>query len=445
MGVMCSSGEADQVQAEQVRAEILAKVAEYYRLYHADRSARPGVDVLQYAGRVFDERELINGVEAVLEFQLTNGHFEREFAAGLQALLDRREVLLTNSGSSANLIAMTALCSQQLSDRLVAGDEVITPAATFPTTLAPIVQNQLVPVLVDCQPGTYNLDPEQLAAAYSDRTRAICVPHTLGNPADMIRIMAFARRHNLYVIEDACDALGSRLAGQYCGTFGHLATLSFYPAHHITTGEGGAVCTNDETLGRVAQSVRDWGRAATDDQSRLAALASDELLFDPQYRYVEIGYNLKLTEMQAAIGLAQLVRLTEFNRLRQQRFEWLYDHLRRYEEVLLLPEWLPDAEPAWFAFPITVRAGAGFTRGQLVRHLEARRIETRFLFAGNILNQPAYQPIRRRVIGDLPNAQAVARNTFFVGVFPGLTEANIAYMLETFGSFFNQVARSSNS
>jgi CDP-6-deoxy-D-xylo-4-hexulose-3-dehydrase len=439
------SAGADRVRAEQVQAEIRAKVAEFYRLYHADQSARSGEDVLQYAGRVFDERELINGVEAVLEFQLTGGHFEREFADGLKTLLDQREVLLVNSGSSANLIAMTALCGQQQSDRLMPGDEVITPAATFPTTLAPIVQNQLVPVLVDCELGTYNLDPEQLEAAYSDRTRAICVPHTLGNPADMIRIMDFARRHELYVIEDACDALGSRLAGQYVGTFGHLATLSFYPAHHITTGEGGAVCTNDETLGRVARSVRDWGREATDDQSRLAALSSDELLFDPQYRYVEIGYNLKMTEMQAAIGLAQLSKLAEFNRLRRQRFEWLYDHLLRYEDALLLPRWLPEVEPAWFAFPITVRPEAGFTRGQLARHLEANRIETRFLFAGNILNQPGYRRIQHRAIGNLPGAELVSRGTFFVGVYPGLTEAHIGYMLETFDSFFNQVARSSNS
>lgn len=426
-------------EADQVWAEIQARVAEFYRLYHADRSAQPGEDMLQYAGRVFDERELINGVEAMLEFQLTGGHFEREFAAGLRALLDRRDVLLVNSGSSANLIAMTTLCGQQRPDRLVPGDEVITPAATFPTTLAPIVQNQLVPVLVDCELGTYNLDPEQLEAAYSNRTRAICVPHTLGNPADMIRIMDFARRHELYVIEDACDALGSRLAGRYVGTFGHLATLSFYPAHHITTGEGGAVCTSDEALGRVARSVRDWGRDAPDDQSRWAALSRDELLFDPQYRYVEIGYNLKLTEMQAAIGLAQLSRLAEFNRLRRQRFEWLYDHLRRYEDALLLPEWLPGAEPAWFAFPITVRPEAGFPRGQLAHHLEAHRIETRFLFAGNILNQPGYRQINRRVIGDLPNAELVSRGTFFVGVYPGLTEAQIGYMLEIFDRFFAEL------
>lgn len=425
--------------ADQVWAEIQAKIAEFYRLYHADRAARPGEDVLKYASRVFDERELINGVQAVLEFQLTGGHFEREFADGIKALLDRREVLLVNSGSSANLIALTALCGQQRPDRLLPGDEVITPAATFPTTLAPIVQNQLVPVLVDCELGTYNLDPEQLEAAYSNRTRAICVPHTLGNPANMIRIMDFARQHNLYVIEDACDALGSKLAGQYVGTFGHLATLSFYPAHHITTGEGGAVCTNDEPLGRVAQSVRDWGRAGVTEQSRLAALSGDELLFDPQYRYVEIGYNLKMTELQAAIGLAQLPKLAEFNRLRRQRFDWLYTHLSRYEDALLLPRWLPEAEPAWFAFPITVRPEAGFTRGQLVRHLEAHRIETRFLFAGNILNQPGYERIQQRASGPLPNAASVSRGTFFVGVYPGLTEEQIGYMLETFDRFFTEL------
>jgi CDP-6-deoxy-D-xylo-4-hexulose-3-dehydrase len=437
--------------AEQLREEILAKVAEYYRLKHAARSFTPGETLVHYAGRVFDEHELINGVDAMLEFQLTHGHFGRDFEKQLGAFLGAREVIPVNSGSSANLVALTALCAQQLHNRLRPGDEVITPAATFPTTLAPIVQNGLVPVLVDCQLGTYNLDVDQLEAAYSDRVRAVFVAHTLGNPVEMDKVVEFAQRHNLFVIEDTCDALGSQYAGQMCGTFGHIATLSFYPAHHITTGEGGAVYTSSRRLARLARIVRDWGRdcycgydnppnGKCGKRFEWRIDGSDEL-YDHRYYFTEIGYNLKMTDLQAAIGLAQLAKLPMFIEKRKQHFRLLYDHLQKYGDVLQLPAWSPKADPSWFAFPITVRPAAKFNRTTLTRFLEAQRIETRFLFAGNILSQPGYRHIRCRVVGDLPNADVVLRRTFFVGVYPGLDGRQLEYMLNTFDEFFANTKR----
>ncbi len=446
-----SNEAAEQLRAEQLREEILAKVAEYYRLKHARRSFTPNETLVHYAGRVFDERELINGVDAMLEFQLTHGHFGRDFEKKLGAFLGAREVIPVNSGSSANLVAITALCAQQFHNRLHPGDEVITPAATFPTTLAPIVQNRLVPVLVDCQLGTYNIDVHQLEAAYSDRTRAVFVAHTLGNPVEMDYVIEFAQKHNLFVIEDTCDALGSQYAGRLCGTFGHMATLSFYPAHHITTGEGGAVYTNSRRLARLARVVRDWGRDCFCGYDNPAngkcgkrfewRIDDSGELYDHRYYFTEIGYNLKMTDLQAAIGVAQLEKLPTFIEKRQQHFRLLYDHLRRYEDALQLPAWSPRAQPAWFAFPITVRPEVKFSRTQLTRFLEAHRIETRFLFAGNILSQPGYRHIQCRVVGDLPNATTVLRRTFFVGVYPGLDEAQIGHVLDTFDRFFENLKR----
>jgi CDP-6-deoxy-D-xylo-4-hexulose-3-dehydrase len=443
------SREREQAAAN-LRQEILSKVAEYYRLKHADRPFVPGESLVHYAGRVFDERELINGVEAVLEFQLTHGHFGREFEQKLGAFLGAREIVPVNSGSSANLVAMTTLCAQQLRNHLQPGDEVITPAATFPTTLAPIIQNQLVPVLVDCQLGTYNIDVDQLEGAYSDKVRAVFVPHTLGNPVEMDKVVDFARRHNLFVVEDTCDALGSRYDGRMCGTFGHLATLSFYPAHHMTTGEGGVVFTNSRRLGRLARVVRDWGRdcfCGYDNPldgkcgRRFEWKIGDDEVYDHRYYFTEIGYNLKMTDLQAAIGVAQIDKVPSFIEKRKRHFRRLYEHLRQYEDALLLPTWSPKADPAWFAFPITVRPGAGFDRRQMTRFLEQQRIETRFLFAGNILQQPGYRHIQCRVAGDLPNAGVVLRRTFFVGVYPGLDEGQLGYMLETFDKFFESIKR----
>jgi len=432
-----------------LRQEILDKVAEYYRHAHAGRPFVPGQTRVQYAGRVFDEAELMNGVEAVLDFWLTLGRFGQEFERRLCQFIGVRSALLVNSGSSANLVAMTTLCAQQLRNGLRPGDEVITPAVTFPTTLAPIVQNRLRPVIVDCQLGNYNLDIDQLEAARSERTRAVFAAHTLGNPIDMDRLVAFCREHDLFLIEDTCDALGSTFDGKHVGTFGHLATLSFYPAHHITMGEGGAVYTSSLRLMRLARTMRDWGRdcfCGYDNPPdgkcghRLDwKMPGSEEPYDHRYLFTEIGYNLKPTDLQAAIGVAQLDKLPMFVEKRKEHFRLIYDGLRRYEGHLILPTWHPKADPSWFAFPITVRPGAPFTRKQITRFLEDRNIETRYLFAGNILQQPGYAHIEQRVVGDLPNSDIVLRGAFFVGVYPGLDEVRIEYVLDAFRDFFAQL------
>jgi len=436
-------------KAAALREEILAKVAEYYRLAHAAKPFTPGESLVHYAGRVFDENELINGVDAVLEFRLTHGRFGREFERKLGAFLGAREVIPVNSGSSANLVAISTLCAQQLHNHLIPGDEVITPAATFPTTLAPIIQNRLVPVLVDCQLGNYNLDVEQLEAAYAPKVRAVFVPHTLGNPVEMDKVIEFAKRHDLFVIEDTCDALGSTYDGKMCGTFGHLGTLSFYPAHHITLGEGGAVYTNSRRLARLARVMRDWGRdcfcgydnppdGKCGHRFDWKIDGSDEP-YDHRYLFTEIGYNLKSTDLQAAIGVAQLDKLPMFIEKRKQHFHLLYEHLQRYADVLQLPTWSPRSDPSWFAFPITVKPAAKFNRTTLTKYLEAHRIETRFLFAGNILSQPGYRQIDCRVAGDLANSDVVLRRTFFIGVYPGLDAPQIEHVLNTFDKFFAEM------
>ncbi len=439
-------------ELESLRNEIFAKVAEYYQRAHAARPFTPGETRVNYAGRVWDEREMVNMVDAVLEFWLTAGRYAGQFEQGLGAFLGVREIIPVNSGSSANLVALTTLCSPQLHTRMLPGDEVITPAVTFPTTLAPIVQNRLVPVLVDAELGTYNLDPEQLEAALSPKTRAIMVPHTLGNPADMHRIGEFARAHNLFLVEDTCDALGSTLDGKKVGTFGHLATLSFYPAHHITMGEGGAVYTDSRRLARIARTLRDWGRdcfCGYDNpvNGKCGIRFEREIpgmpgFYDHRYLFTEIGYNLKITDVQAAMGVAQLEKLPGFIAARKRHFARLYEGLKQYEEFFILPRWLPQADPAWFAFPLTVRDSAPFDRVTLTRYLEARRVETRVLFAGNILEQPGYKNIERRVVGGLPNADLVLRGTFFVGVYPGLDDQRLDYMLQVFADFLKDPARS---
>jgi CDP-6-deoxy-D-xylo-4-hexulose-3-dehydrase len=432
--------------AEALRREILDKVAEYYRLVHADRPFQAGRSRVQYAGRVFDERELQSAVDAVLEFRLTHGRFGRAFEQRLGAYLGVREVIPVNSGSSANLVAIATLCARQLRNGLRPGDEVITPAVTFPTTLAPIVQNRLIPVLVDCQLGNYNIDVDQLEAARSERTRALFLPHTLGNPIDMDAVVAFAKKHSLFLIEDTCDALGSTFDGKMVGTFGHFGTLSFYPAHHMTVGEGGAVFTGSLRLARLARTMRDWGRdcfCGYDNPPdgkcghRLDwKIPGSNEPYDHRYLFTEIGYNLKLTELQAAIGVAQIDKVPGFVEKRKKHFHLIYDGLKRYQEHLILPTHHPKADPSWFAFPITVRPGAPFTRKQITRFLEDRNIETRYLFAGNILQHPGYRNIERRVVGDLPNSDVVLRGAFFVGVYPGLDEARIDYLLDAFHDFF---------
>ena len=435
-------------KAEDLRQAILAQVAEYYQEAHADRPFIPGETKVNYAGRVYDAQEMQQMVDAVLDFWLTAGPYAQQFEQKLGRFLGVREVIPVNSGSSANLVAMTTLCSDNLPDPLRPGDEVIVPAASFPTTVNPIIQNNLVPVFVDSRLGDYNLDPNQLEAALSPRTRALFFAHTLGNPADMDRVMAFVREHNLYLIEDTCDALGSTWDGKLLGTFGHLATLSFYPAHHITMGEGGAVYTDRVKLAKVARAVRDWGRDCwcgydSPADGKCGIRFEREVpgipgYYDHKYYYSEIGYNLKLTDPQAAMGLAQLDKLDNFIAARKRHFNILYAGLQPYEAFLQLPTWHSKADPSWFAFPIFVRPEAPFMRHEITRFLEAHRVETRLLFAGNILKQPGYRNIQCRVVGDLPVADEIMRGVFFVGVYPGLDEQRLAYMLDIFAKFMSR-------
>ncbi len=400
---------------------------------------------MNYGGRVYDARELQSAVDAILDFWLTDGPRVETFSEALGAYLGVKHILTVNSGSSANLVAMTTLRSQQLGHPLQEGDEVITPAATFPTTVAPIVQNGLVPVFVDCKVGTYNIDVDLLDAALSERTRAIFVPHILGNPVEMDVVMAFAKAHDLYVIEDTCDALGSIYDGTPCGAFGDLATFSFYPAHHITTGEGGAVGTNDARLHHIAHAMRDWGRDCWCDHRssrdgecgrrfdwEIPGLGEP---YDHRYYFTEIGYNLKMTDIQAAIGIPQIDKLDDFVAARKRNFRVLYDALSRYEDRLILPAWSPKADPAWFAFTLAVRESAPFSRRELNEYLRERKVETRYLFAGNILHQPGYRNIRHRVATPLTETDRVLKSAFFIGVYPGMDDARLGYMLQVFEDF----------
>ena len=431
--------------AGELRAKIAGLVREYYDAQFSDRTFDPQKHLVHYAGRVFDAEELSNLVDASLDFFLTANRYAESFEADFAEYLGVSDALLVNSGSSANLVAVTTLTSPKLGDRrLTPGDEVITVAAGFPTTLAPIVQNNLVPVFVDVNLGDYTAIPERLADAVGPRTRAIVLAHTLGVPFDLDAVSELAVKHDLWVVEDNCDALGSRYRGRLTGTFGHLASFSFYPAHHITMGEGGSVATNDERLGRIARSFRDWGRdcyCAGGESNTCGTRFGQQFGslphgYDHKYVYSHVGYNLKVTDMQAAIGCAQLKKLGAFTATRRANFDALMVALRPYEDRLLLPRATRHSEPSWFGFPITVRANAGFTRAEIVRFLEANRIETRSLFAGNLLRHPAFQSIRHRVVGDLTNTDIVMNDTFFVGVYPGLDAARLGHMTSAFERFF---------
>jgi CDP-6-deoxy-D-xylo-4-hexulose-3-dehydrase len=431
--------------SEDLRRSILAQVADYYHLVHQDRAFEPGLTRVQYAGRVFDEREMQNMVSAVLDFWLTAGPETEQFESKLGRTLGVREVIPVNAGSSANLIAVAALSSRQLRNGMRPGDEVIVPAASFPTTVNPIIQNRLVPVFIDSRYGDYNLDPGALEEAFSRRTRAIMFAHTLGNPADLDTITAFARKHNLFLVEDCCDALGSTWDGKQVGTFGHFGTLSFYPAHHITTGEGGAAFTSSRRLAKLARSVRDWGRDCWCGYDNPVngkcgkrferQLPHSEGYYDHRYYYTEIGYNLKMTDPQAAVGIAQLDKLLSFISRRRENFSYLHSALQPFTEFLALPTWHKKANPSWFALPLLVRESAPFSRYEITRHLESKGIETRPLFAGNILEQPAYRSIECRIVGGLPVARQIMSGVFFVGVYPGLGRPQLQHIVDSIESF----------
>ena len=428
------------------RTEILALVRRYCEEKFGDRSFDADADPVRYAGRVFGAEELCNLVDASLDFYLTAGRFTEKFEAGIADCFGVSDALFVNSGSSANLVALTALTSPRLGERrLRPGDEVLTVAAGFPSTVAPIVQNGLVPVFVDVRLSDYNADPALLEAAVSSRTKAIMLAHTLGVPFDLDAVMDLVEGHGLWLVEDNCDSLGSRYRGKLTGTFGHLSTLSFYPAHHITTGEGGCVVTDDEELARIARSVRDWGRdcycagGENDTCGKRFGQQFGSLPhgYDHKYVYSHLGYNLKATDMQAAIGCAQLERLGDFIAARKANHATLLEALRPFEDRLLLPSAQVHTDPSWFCFVVTVRPDAGFSRNDLTRFLEANRVETRNLFSGNLLRHPAFEHIDRRVAGELTNTDAIMERTFFVGVYPGLDEPRLAHMTQVFNRFMS--------
>jgi CDP-6-deoxy-D-xylo-4-hexulose-3-dehydrase len=429
---------------------ILAQVAEYASERHAPRGFDPANPSVPVAGKVFGSEEVVELVRTSLDFWLTAGPETKRFERALARKAGLRHALMVNSGSSANLTAVTALTSPLLRDRaLKPGDEVITVAAGFPTTVNPIVQNGLVPVFVDVELPTYNIDPAQLEAAVSDRTRAVVVAHTLGNPFDLGAVIDLCRRHGLMLVEDCCDALGARYDGKSVGTFGDYATLSFYPAHQITTGEGGAVLTNRGVLKLAAEQVRDWGRDCWCESgcNNTCGKRFDQQHgtlphgYDHKYVYSTLGYNLKATDMQAAIGSAQLARIDGFVEKRRGNHAYLSEALAGFEDTLILPEATHGSEPSWFGFAITVRPDAGFGRAEMIRHLDANGVDTRQLFAGNILRQPAYQDVKHRVIGSLPNTDLVAQNTFWIGCWPGLGEAHLDHVVGCLESFHRASAR----
>ena len=422
---------------EDLRDEIRRLTAEYHRLAFQRGEFRPGEDPVPVSGMVFDADEMEHLVDASLDFWLTTGRFADQFEREFPRFVGVRECSLVNSGSSANLLALTALTSPELKERrLMPGDEVITVAAGFPTTVNPIVQNGLVPVFLDVTVPSCNIDVSRLEEAVGPRTRAIMIAHTLGNPFDLGAVTAFVKRHNLWFVEDSCDAMGATYNGRNIGTFGDLATVSFYPAHHITMGEGGAVLTNSPKLRDIVESFRDWGRdcwcapgkentCGTRFESQFGQLPHG---YDHKYTYSHVGYNLKLTDLQAAVGVAQLKKLPKFIARRRENFALLHSMLQDCREHLVLPEWLPESEPSWFGYPITVRDSSPVDRNTIVKYLESKHVATRLLFGGNLLRQPAYEGVKHRVVGSLDQSDWVMRGTFWVGVYPGLDSARIEYI-----------------
>jgi CDP-4-dehydro-6-deoxyglucose reductase, E1 len=435
-------------QKDVLREEILIKVKEFYKESYGNNEYKRG-DRIPFAARVFDDSELVNLVDSSLDFWLTAGRYAEDFEYEFAKFMNVEYSILVNSGSSANLVALSTLTSPKLgSKRLKAGDEVITVAAGFPTTVNPIIQNGLIPVFLDVDLQTYNIKTSDLEKALSNKTRAIMIAHTLGNPFNLDEVMKFANTNDLFVIEDCCDAVGSLYKGKQVGTFGHIATVSFYPAHHMTMGEGGAVLTNDHLLYQIATSFRDWGRdcycapGADNTCGRRFSMSNGDLPYgyDHKYVYSHIGYNLKVTDMQAAVGLAQLKKLPGFIDKRKHNFSQLYKSLSKFSQFFIMPEATQHSEPSWFGFPITVKENDKFTRNDLTLFLELNKIMTRLLFAGNITKQPAYKDIEKKVIGDLANTDYIMKNTFFIGVYPGINQNQIDYISEIFEKFFKELA-----
>ena len=429
----------------QLQNEILELVGKFHEEFHRKEVFSKGKTAIPYAGRFYDEKEMQNGVKSILEFWLTAGHFSEELERDFKKLFKSDAAYLVNSGSSANLLMVSTLCSRQIQNRLNPGDEVITPAVTFPTTLTPIIQNGLVPVFVDCKPGEYNIDINEIEEAISPRTKCIFIPHTVGIPCDMESVLQIAEKNNLWVLEDGCDALGSKWNGRLVGTFGAMSSISFYPAHHMTMGEGGMVVVNDRKVRKTCLSIRDWGRdcwcnpGINDTCGKRFSWSLGDLPkgYDHKYIYSNLGYNLKVTEMQAAIGCAQFQKLDNFIEIRKTNANFLLNHFKEFSDHIILPEIPEKAEPSWFGMPITVRNH--IDRNKLIAFLEERKIATRLVFAGNILKQPGFRHIEHRVHKDLRGTDQIMENTFFIGVYPGLTREMMQYVVESFNDFFSQI------
>lgn len=435
---MAFEGKAEQ----EAREEILALVAEYTKAYKMPKPWQPG-ERISYAGRVFDEREVVDLVDSSLDFWLTAGRYTEKFEREFAKYVGVKYAAVTNSGSSANLLAFSALTAQELGDRAIRpGDEVITVAAGFPTTVSPIIQFGAVPVFVDVTIPQYNIDVAKLEEAVSSKTKAVIIAHTLGNPFDLAAVKSFCDKHNLWLVEDSCDALGSRalVDGELrmCGTVGDIGTASFYPAHHMTMGEGGAVFTNNPLLSRLVRSFRDWGRDCVcrgGEDNRCGHRFDGQYGelprgYDHKYVYSHFGYNLKVTDMQAAIGCAQLEKIADFVEVRKKNWAYLRNALAGTEDKLILPEPLADSDPSWFGFVIT--SAEGVDGGEVARRVETEGVQTRRLFAGNLLRHPCFDPIRNtdryRVVGSLDQTDRIMRDTFWIGVYPGMTDEKLEYM-----------------
>lgn len=426
------------------REKIIALVKEHYLEEFPEEEFIPGKSSIPVSGRTFDHKDIETLIDSSLDFWLTEGRYTDLFEKKFSEFLNVKKTVPVNSGSSANLLAFSSLTSPKLKDRAIKkGDEVITVATGFPTTINPIIQNGCIPVYIDCELDTYNINVENLSDALSEKTKAVMIAHTLGNPFDVDKISQFCKDNDLFLIEDSCDALGSKYKNQYTGTFGDMGTFSYYPAHHITMGEGGSVVTNNPVLNKILESFRDWGRdcwcapGESDTCNRRYdwQLGNLPYAYDHKYIYSHIGYNLKLTDLQASIGVSQLDKVDSFIQKRKVNWERLHSGLSNLEEFFILPQKQKNSDPSWFGFALTVKQSAPFSRPELINHLDDKKINSRFLFGGNILWQPAYLNSEHREVGSLSNSDTVALGTFWLGVFPGLTNGMIDFVIETIQDF----------
>ena len=426
------------------RNNVKKNITQIFNLRKSKKKFIPGTSWIQYAGGVFDDKEINAAVETLVDGWFGLGKKGEEVERKLSAFVGSRGAILTNSGSSANLLAVASIMSPLYANHLSKGDEVIVAACGFPTTINPLVVYGLIPVFLDVNKETYNIEYSDLKKALSKKTKAIFIAHTLGNPNEMDKIVKFCEKHNLLLLEDNCDALGSKYDGQMTGSFGLLATQSFYPPHHMTMGEGGLIYYNEQRFDRITRSLRDWGRSCWckgDDKSMLGACGVrfnyrvDGLPYDHKYMFSQIGYNLKPIEAQAAIGVEQIKRLPSFIKKRATNFTRLYNHAKRWEKYFILPKSLPKAEPCWFSFVLTIRDDAKFSRHDLTVYLENKKIQTRPLFGGNMTKQPAYLNVKYRKIGNLQNSDRILHNAFFLGIYPGLGKKEIDYIAQNVDDF----------